>query len=180
MMLADGHALKGGIMFSKFIQVSAVACALALGGTAVANNNDGAQNQSTQPQPQPQTQTQQQMQPQQQQQPQQMTQQAPQPVQQNNLRSVRLGSLDQAQIKEVQTRLKDVGFYKGAVDGVLGNGTRGALSAYFQSQASLVQAGRISDQALSGFGFSTNDIERVRGVDNGNVNNQRQNTNGQQ
>ena len=176
-------------MFSKFIQVSAVACALALGGTAVANNNGGSQSQSTQQQ-QPQMQQGQQQQGQQGQQGQTQTQQT-----QQSVKSVRLTSLDQNQIKEVQTRLKDCGFYRGAVDGVIGNGTKSALTAFFQNQLTLAQQGRLSDEALSGFGFGQNDIQRVRGVDNGNqngdqqnknntnndnVNNQRQNTNGQQ
>ena len=176
-------------MISKFIQVSAVSCALALAGIAGANNNNGTQGQSTQQQQQPMQGQQMQGQTQQQQQ---QGQQGQMP--QQNVKSVRLSALDQNQIKEVQTKLKDCGFYQGAVDGVIGNGTRGALSSFFQNQVTLAQQGRISDEALGGFGFSSNDIERVRGVDTSNtnnnnatnnnnssgVNNGRQNTNGQQ
>lgn len=149
-------------MISKFIQVSAVACALALAGTAVANNNGGSQQQSTQQQSQtqqPQTQ-----------QPQMQQGQQQQATQQSGVKSVRLAALNQDQIKEVQTRLKDCGFYRGSVDGVLGNATKSALTAFFQNQVTLAQQGRLSDEAMTGFGFGANDIERVRGVDNGQTN----------
>jgi len=167
-------------MFSNFIKTSVLAAALALGGTAVAGDtgndtngtNGNMQNRSQQQQQQgvnDQTQGQgsQAMQGQQG-----VTNQS------QSLKSVRLSSLDQQQLKDVQTQLKDLGLYKGTVDGVMGNQTRGALQAFFQQQVSLLGQGRITDQALSGFGFAKSDIEKVRGVDesSGNV---RQNTNGQ-
>lgn len=167
-------------MFSNFIKTSVLAAALALGGTAVAGDtgndtngtNGNMQNRSQQQQQQgvnDQTQGQgsQAMQGQQG-----VTNQS------QSLKSVRLSSLDQQQLKDVQTQLKDLGLYKGAVDGVMGNKTRGALQAFFQQQVSLLGQGRITDQALSGFGFAKSDIEKVRGIDesSGNV---RQNTSGQ-
>ncbi|HEY1959308.1 MAG TPA: peptidoglycan-binding domain-containing protein [Polyangiaceae bacterium] len=153
-------------MFSNFIKTSVIAAALALGGAAVAGNNDVG---NTQAQP---TQQQQGMSDQQGVQGSQASMQS--------LKSVRLASLDQQQIKDVQTQLRDLGFYKANIDGVLGSRTRGALQAYFQQQLSLVGQGRIADQALTGFGFAKTDIEKVRGVDESNGNNVRQNTNGQE
>ena len=167
-------------MFSNFIKTSVLAAALALGGTAVAGDtgndtngtNGNMQNRPQQQQgvnDQTQGQSSQSMQGQ---------QGATNQNQNQSLKSVRLSSLDQQQLKDVQTQLKDLGLYKGAVDGVMGNKTRGALQAFFQQQVSLLGQGRITDQALSGFGFAKSDIEKVRGIDesSGNV---RQNTNGQ-
>ena len=82
-----------------------------------------------------------------------------------NLKSVRLTSLDQNDLKGVQTQLKDLGFYKGNVDGMLGNQTKTALLSFFQSQINLARQGKISDQALTGFGFDKSQIEKVRGID---------------
>src|SRR3954466_5266014 len=99
-------------MISNLIKVSVVAAALALGGSAVANNNGGTQ--STQQQ------TQQQVQPQQ-------GQQTQQQGMNDNIKSVRLNALDQQQIRDLQTRLQTFGFYQGKIDGVLGQNTRSAL-----------------------------------------------------
>jgi peptidoglycan hydrolase-like protein with peptidoglycan-binding domain len=96
------------------------------------------------------------------------------------LKSVRLASLSNADVRQIQTHLKDIGLYKGNVDGNLGVDTRNALTSYFQSQVSLAQQGRISEGALSGFGFASNEIERVRGIDQGNQGNVRQPTQGNQ
>ncbi len=85
------------------------------------------------------------------------------------LKSVKLASLNNAQVRQIQTHLKDIGLFKGNVDGNLGPDTRSALLAYFQNQVTLSQQGRISEGALSGFGFDRTEIERVRGIDQGNV-----------
>jgi len=149
-------------MVSKFISTSFLAAALALGGTAFAG---GTNDQQSQPQQQGM---------------QQQQESSQQQAASSNVKSVRLTALDQSQIKDVQTQLKDLGFYRGNVDGILGGQTHAALVSYFQSQLSLLQQGRISDGALSGFGFGRNDIEKVRGVDQSNMNDARQNTQGQE
>jgi len=79
--------------------------------------------------------------------------------------SVRLSSLDRQQVRDVQAKLKDLGFYHGNVDGVLGMETRTALSHYYLDQLKLVQNGRIGDSSLTAFGFNQSEIQRVRGVD---------------
>ena len=153
-------------MFNKFIQTSAIAAALALGGAvAFAQTGSGSMQDQQQQVPQQQGQTGQSLQGQgqgqtgmqgqqqgalKQQEP--VAQQSANPSQ--NLRSVKLSALDSSQIKEVQTQLKDLGFYKGAVDGVLGNVTRTALIAYFNTEASLARQGKIADQSLTAFGFN--------------------------
>lgn len=130
-------------MANKLINATMLTAAVALGGTALAQTTGGATNPPTAA-------------------PQQTAQgQAMAP----NVKSVRLTSLDKNQIKDVQKQLKDVGFYKGDVDGVLGAGTKSALLAYFQHQIMLAQQGRISDDSLLAFGFAKTDIEKVRGVD---------------
>ena len=151
-------------MIGKFIQASVLATALALGGTAAAQSGSGSSNvDNSQGQ---------------------SMQQGSQNVQGQqgmnaNLKSVHLTALDKNQLKDVQTQLKDLGFYKGNVDGVLGGQTRTALVAYFRDQLSLANQGRISDNALGGFGFNKSDIEKVRGIDQTNGN-QRQPTRGQE
>lgn len=152
-------------MNRKWINAFAVAAVVALGGTAVAQQQGSSGMQQQQPQ-----QSSQQMQ-------QGQTGVQGQQGIQGQIKSVRLTSLDQTQLKQVQTHLKDLGFYKGTVDGNLGQATKSALLSYFQSQVSLAQQGRISDASLSGFGFDRAEIERVRGIDQG-QGNVRENTQG--
>ncbi len=132
----------------KLMNATMLAAALALGGTAIAQTTGGMN--------QPKSQSSQS----------QSAQQAPAATQSQamnpNVKSVRLTALDDSQIKDVQKQLKDVGFYKGDVDGKLGNETKSALLAYFQHQVTLAQQGRISDDALLSFGFNKTDIEKVR------------------
>lgn len=151
-------------MIGKFIQASVLATALALGGTAVAQSGSGSSNVQQQQGA--------------------SNAQGSQNVQGQqgmnaSVKSVHLAALDKTQLRDVQTQLKDLGFYKGNVDGVLGGQTRAALVSYFQNQLSLAGQGRISDNALSGFGFNKSDIEKVRGIDQSNGN-QRQPTRGQE
>src|SRR5690348_4936147 len=97
---------QGGIMFSNFIKTSVLAAALALGGTAVAGDtgndtngtNGNMQNRSQQQQQGVNDQTQGQGS---------QAMQGQQGVtnQSQSLKSVRLSSLDQQQLKDVQTQL---------------------------------------------------------------------------
>jgi peptidoglycan hydrolase-like protein with peptidoglycan-binding domain len=73
--------------------------------------------------------------------------------------NVQLGSLSQEQARQMQQRLQLLGFYRGAIDGKIGEGTRAALSRYFQRQAQLAQQGVISNSAISLFGTEVNDVE---------------------
>src|SRR5512143_644648 len=110
-------------MLTKHINpaILTMAAALALGGTAVAQSMGGMK---TEPRAQPSPSAQQAPAPS----PPAATQpsQAQQEQATPMLKSVRLSALDQNQIKEVQKQLKNLGFYKAGVDGVLGAQTRAA------------------------------------------------------
>ena len=63
-----------------------------------------------------------------------------------------LDTLEQQQLMDLQTRLSELGFYRGNVDGILGAGTRSALQRFFQAQAELASRGVLSDTAASMLG----------------------------
>jgi peptidoglycan hydrolase-like protein with peptidoglycan-binding domain len=67
---------------------------------------------------------------------------------------VQLDRLNQDQLRTLQTRLQQLGFYQGPVDGVLGEGTRSSLRQFFQTQAELASRGIITDATVSLFGVS--------------------------
>lgn len=67
---------------------------------------------------------------------------------------VQLDRLNQDQLRMLQTRLSELGFYQGSVDGVLGEGTRSGLRQFFQTQADLASRGIITDATITLFGFS--------------------------
>jgi peptidoglycan hydrolase-like protein with peptidoglycan-binding domain len=79
--------------------------------------------------------------------------------------SVQLSSLSQEQAREMQQRLQLLGYYRGPVDGKIGEGTRAALNRYFQRQADLARQGVISNSAISMFGTEVNDVQPVNGKD---------------
>jgi membrane-bound lytic murein transglycosylase B len=53
----------------------------------------------------------------------------------------------------MQTRLADLGYYDGVIDGIMGPQTRAAISAY-ESTHSLVVDGKISSRLLDRMGLS--------------------------
>jgi peptidoglycan hydrolase-like protein with peptidoglycan-binding domain len=67
---------------------------------------------------------------------------------------VQLERLNPAQLRTLQTRLSELGFYQGSVDGVLGEATRAGLRQFFQTQADLASRGIITDATVSLFGVS--------------------------
>jgi peptidoglycan hydrolase-like protein with peptidoglycan-binding domain len=79
--------------------------------------------------------------------------------------NIQLGSLSQDQAREMQQRLQLLGYYRGPIDGKLGEGTRSALSRFFQRQAELAQQGVISNSAISLFGTNVDDVQPVNGRD---------------
>lgn len=79
--------------------------------------------------------------------------------------SVQLSALTNAQAKEMQQRLQLLGYYKGPIDGNLGEGTRSALRKFFQHQADLASRGIVSNAAISLFGTQPNQIQQVSGSD---------------
>jgi peptidoglycan hydrolase-like protein with peptidoglycan-binding domain len=72
--------------------------------------------------------------------------------------NVQLQSLSQEQAREMQQRLQLLGYYRGTVDGKVGEGTRAALQRYFQRQAELARQGVISNSAISLFGTDVKDV----------------------
>jgi len=79
--------------------------------------------------------------------------------------SVQLSALSNAQAKEMQQRLQLLGYYKGPIDGSVGEGTRSALRKFFEHQANLASKGSVSNAAISLFGTQPNDIQRVNGTE---------------
>jgi peptidoglycan hydrolase-like protein with peptidoglycan-binding domain len=67
---------------------------------------------------------------------------------------LKLDSLDAAQLSSLQTRLQQLGFYRGTVDGVPGNGTRSALVQFFRSQAELASRGMLTDSTAQMLGVT--------------------------
>ena len=56
-------------------------------------------------------------------------------------------------VAQVQQELANSGFYRGPIDGVIGNGTRAAIRAYERANGLRVD-GRIDDQLLGSMGLS--------------------------
>jgi peptidoglycan hydrolase-like protein with peptidoglycan-binding domain len=72
--------------------------------------------------------------------------------------NVQLQSLSQEQAREMQQRLQLLGYYRGPIDGKIGEGTRASLQRYFQRQAELAQQGVISNSAIGMFGTEVTDV----------------------
>jgi peptidoglycan hydrolase-like protein with peptidoglycan-binding domain len=83
-----------------------------------------------------------------------------QPRLEDSSTNVQLSSLSQEQARGMQQRLQLLGYYRGDVDGHVGEGTRAALQRYFQQQADLAQKGVISNSAISLFGTDVKDVPR--------------------
>jgi peptidoglycan hydrolase-like protein with peptidoglycan-binding domain len=65
--------------------------------------------------------------------------------------SMQLRSLDSQSAKGMQQRLRELGYYKGEIDGVLGEQTRSALQSFFQDQANLAARGVVNQATVSWF-----------------------------
>lgn len=78
---------------------------------------------------------------------------------------VQLSALNADQAKEMQQRLQLLGYFKGPIDGHLGDSTRSALHAFFQHQADLASKGVVSNAAIGLFGTQPNDVQHVNGTD---------------
>lgn len=62
--------------------------------------------------------------------------------------TVPLSALNKEQTRELQEELRDYGFYRGPVDGVMGESTRAALQSFFARQLELAARGQLSHAAL--------------------------------
>jgi peptidoglycan hydrolase-like protein with peptidoglycan-binding domain len=72
--------------------------------------------------------------------------------------NVQLTTLSLDQVKEMQQRLQLLGYYRGPIDGTVGDGTRGALHQFFQRQAELAASGQVSNATIGLFGTEPSDI----------------------
>jgi peptidoglycan hydrolase-like protein with peptidoglycan-binding domain len=61
--------------------------------------------------------------------------------------------------------LQLLGYYKGPIDGDVGQGTRTALRNFFQHQADLASKGTVSNAAIGLFGTEPSQIQTVSGSD---------------
>lgn len=77
--------------------------------------------------------------------------------------NVRLSNLNEDQSRKLQQKLQELGFYPGPIDGIIGPGTRGGLSRYFQRQAQLAGQGMLGESGLSAFGMEADDVQPVAG-----------------
>ena len=89
-----------------------------------------------------------------------------QPRSGSDARHVQLSTLTSDQTKEVQERLQELGYYQGSIDGVMGAGTRAAMTRYFQRQAQLASQGMVDGSAIDLFGVEASDVkpENASGV----------------
>jgi hypothetical protein len=80
-----------------------------------------------------------------------------------------LKTLNKDQVKQLQQRLQERGFYRGKVDGALGPQTRNALTGLLAQQYALNQRlanqGQITEQFASSIGMDTRGRAPVTGVD---------------
>lgn len=72
------------------------------------------------------------------------------------------------QVSQVQTALKNQGFYNGAVDGKFGSATETAVKA-FQTDRGLTADGKVGAQTLKALGISGSSSGGTQGADNGDV-----------
>ena len=72
-----------------------------------------------------------------------------------------------SEVIQIQTKLRNWGYYNGAVDGVYGSRTVAAVK-YFQRRNGLTADGIAGDQTLSAMGIKSNN--NVNGTDQANIN----------
>jgi hypothetical protein len=83
----------------------------------------------------------------------------------DRLEAIRLKALEKEEAMDVQTKLQELGYYKGKLDGIVGPQTRAGLQRYFRDQAALASRGMVGSAALAALGIDESVIERVRGRD---------------
>jgi hypothetical protein len=72
-------------------------------------------------------------------------------------------NLDPDTVRQVQTRLQDMGYYAGPLDGRLGPGTRQAISAW-QAEQGLTQTGELSPALLAQLGAGAEAVTTLRPI----------------
>ena len=81
----------------------------------------------------------------------------------DRVEAIKLTALEKEEAVEVQTKLQDLGYYKGNIDGIVGRQTRAALQRYFRDQVTLAARGMAGSAALVSLGIDESAIQRVRG-----------------
>ncbi len=79
--------------------------------------------------------------------------------------SIQLSSLNGSEARQLQTRLRELGFYQGELDGIAGQQTRLALQRYFQHQSELAMQGELDQSLLSSLGVNLTSRAAVSGSD---------------
>ncbi|HEY8943045.1 MAG TPA: peptidoglycan-binding protein, partial [Polyangiaceae bacterium] len=77
----------------------------------------------------------------------------------------RLSSLGKARTKQIQGRLKELGFYKGEIDGQVGQQTLRALSRYFYRQAELANEGQVTMSGIAALEGHQGEMQPVSGTE---------------
>lgn len=65
--------------------------------------------------------------------------------------------LSVAAVRNLQTRLRQLGYYNGAIDGVWGPGAQSAITR-FQQASGIAVSGRINPQTVTAMGLNPNDL----------------------
>lgn len=73
---------------------------------------------------------------------------------------VPLQSMTPEQLRMLQTHLQQYGFYRGPVDGTMGENTRAALQRFFQTQAELASRGVLSETTSTIFGLPSRELDQ--------------------
>ncbi len=68
------------------------------------------------------------------------------------------GPLSQAAVRNLQSRLRTLGFYRGGIDGVWGPGTQGAIER-FQQGRGLQPTGQLNPATAQALGLDPNNLE---------------------
>jgi len=79
--------------------------------------------------------------------------------------SISLAHLNEEQTRSIQERLRELGHYRGEIDGKVGPQTRAALRGFFQQQVRLAERGIVSDAAVELFGLDVSEVQPVSGVE---------------
>jgi peptidoglycan hydrolase-like protein with peptidoglycan-binding domain len=77
--------------------------------------------------------------------------------------TVALSTLSEAAARAIQARLRELGFYRGEVDGVVGPETRRALRAFYRAQAELIREDKLLADSAASFASSRPEAQPVRG-----------------
>ena len=76
---------------------------------------------------------------------------------------IQLSAIDEEQVRALQTKLQELGYYRAKIDGIVGPKTRAALQQFYRKNAQLAARGMITEDGASAFGLDVSEMEPVRG-----------------